>query len=99
MYNYSINAVVMLLITTICMLILIYLCLPEVDLGKGQNCLTPCIPPTSKNLGIFVNLLLIPLLKAIFALAHKAICTLYLMVGSTHHTFNPIIYIPLVSPT
>ena len=31
-----------LLITSIYMFILIYICLPEVDLGKGYNCPKPC---------------------------------------------------------
>ena len=38
------------------MFILIHLCLPKVDLEEGQSCARPHIPPTSENLGIFVNL-------------------------------------------
>ena len=45
-----------LLIISIYMFILIYLCLPEVDLEEGQNYPRPHIPPTSENLWIFVNL-------------------------------------------
>ena len=53
MDNILIKAVVILLITSIYTFILIYLCLPEVDLEEGQSCPRLRIPPTS---GIFVNL-------------------------------------------
>ena len=33
----------------------VHFCLPEVDLEEGQTCPRTCIPPTSENLGIFVN--------------------------------------------
>ena len=52
----SIEAIVSLLITSMCMCILIIHCLPEVDLKEGQSCPRPCISPTSENLGIFFNL-------------------------------------------
>ena len=52
-----------------------------------------------KILGYLLTHALIPLLSVIFSLAHETICILYLMAGSTHHTPNPVIYIPLVRPT
>ena len=51
--SYSDEAVVTLLITSIYMFILIYLCLPEVDLEEDQSFPRPHNPPTSENLGIF----------------------------------------------
>ena len=65
------------------------------DLEDGQSCPRPHIPPTSEMLGILFNLryTLISLSRVIFALAHETICILYLMVGLTHHTRNPVIYI------
>ena len=48
------------------MFILIYLCLPEVDLEEGQSCPRICIPPTSKNLGIFANLCTNSIIKCNF---------------------------------
>ena len=53
------------------------------------------IPPTSENLRAFLNLCTNSIIKCNF-------CTstwnnLYVLIGSTHHTPNPVIYIPLVS--
>ena len=53
--------------------------------------------PLQKILGHFLTYVLIPLLSVIFALALGT--NLYVMIGSTHHTPNPVIYIPWVSPT
>ena len=75
---------------------LIYLYLPEVDLEEGQTILDPVFQTLQKIFGTYA---LITLLRLIFALAHETICILYLMVGSTHHIPNPVIYVPLVSPT
>ena len=89
-----------LLITSIYMFMLIYFCLPEVDLEEDQSCPRPYILPTSEILGFLLTYALIPILSVIFALAHETICILYHMVGSTHHTPKQwsVIYIPLVSP-
>ena len=81
------------------MFILTYLCLPKVNLEEGQSGPIPHIPSTLENLGIFVNLRTNSIIKCNFTLAHETICILYLMVGSTHHTSNPVIYIPLVNHT
>ena len=59
----SIEAIVTLLITSMCMCILIILCLPEVDLKKDQSCSRPCISPNSENLGLFFNLRTISIIK------------------------------------
>ena len=56
------------------MFILIYLCLPEVNLEECQSCPRPHIPPTSDNLGYdnyYLTYTLIPLLSVIFVLPHK----------------------------
>ena len=64
-------------ITSICMLILGYLCLPEVDLEEGQSGHRLLyFHPLHKTLGYFLSYALIPLLSVIFALAHEAICIL-----------------------
>ena len=48
------------------MFILIYLCLPEMDLEEDQSFPRPHIPPTSENLGIFVNLCTNSIIKCNF---------------------------------
>ena len=83
-----------LFITSTYLLTLVYFCLLEVGLEEGQS--GPRLPyshPLHKSLGYF----LIPLLIVVFVLVHETICII--MMGSTHHTSNPVIYIPLVSPT
>ena len=77
-YSMAINRLepIILLITLIYMFILTYLCLPGVDLEKGQSCpIDSVFHPLQK---ILVNLYaLIPLLSTIFALAHGTICILW----------------------
>ena len=55
--------------------------------------------PLQKILRYLLTHTLILLFSAIFALAHDTFCILYLIVGSTHYTPNPVIYISLISPT
>ena len=57
--------------------ILIYFCLPDVDLEEGQSGSRFHIPTTSINLRIFLTYALIPLLSIIFVLAHETICVLW----------------------
>ena len=54
------------------MLILVYACLPEVDLEEGQSYpIDPVFHPLQKILGYLLANALVPLLCVIFALALK----------------------------
>ena len=59
--------------------------------------LDPCIPPTSENLRIFLNLCTNSIIKRNFCTSTKN--NLYLMIGFTNHILNSVTYISLVSPT
>ena len=76
-----------LFITSIYMLILVYFCLPGVDIEEYQSdSRLRYSHPLHKILEYFLTYALIILLIVIFALAHETICILYPMIGSTHHT-------------
>ena len=93
------KAVVILLqmITPIYTFILIYLCLPEMDLEGIQSCPRLHIPPTSENLGMFVNLFNNSIIKYNFCTSTRN--NLFpAPYGRLHPPqCNPVIYIPLVS--
>ena len=59
--------------------------------------LDPCIPPTSENLRIFLDLCTNSIIKYNFCTSTRN--NLYLMIGFTNHTLNSVTYISLVSPT
>ena len=67
--------------------------IPEMGLEEGQSNPDLCIPPYSENPNLCTNCIV----KCNVCASTWSI--LYLMVGSTHHTSNPVIYIPLVSLT
>ena len=66
-----------LFITSIHMFILVYFCLPKMDLEEGQS--GPILPyshPLYKSLGYFLTYALISILCVICALAYETICIL-----------------------
>ena len=60
------------------MFLLVYFCLPEVDLEEGQSVLESFISTHFKDLKLFLILyVLIPLINVIFSLAHETIYILW----------------------
>ena len=91
--QYSNKAVVTQFIT----FIYTYFCLPELDLEEAQSGFRPLYSTHFRNLRMFLNLCTNSTTKC-------NVCTstqnnLYLVIGFTYHTSNPVIYISLVSPT
>ena len=75
-----------------------FIFLPEVDLEEDQSCPRPHIPPTSENLMIFINLYTNSIIKCNFCTSTWNNLYPVSMVGSTHHTRNPVIYLIDIVP-